>query len=94
MATKISDTAMTSDGTKHTAPPAEGGRRTAPWLQCRTLTQSHAITAMTIADARAVGAGAELSTEALVEALDGSTPRTEPPAAAPFRADQRPAAEE
>jgi hypothetical protein len=63
---------MTSDGIWHAARPVEGGRRTVSWLPGRPLAQSQAVTAMTIAAARTVGADAELSAEALVESLDGS----------------------
>jgi hypothetical protein len=42
------------------------------WLPGRPLAQSQAVTAMTIAAARTVGADAELSAEALVQSLDGS----------------------
>jgi hypothetical protein len=56
MATKISDTEMTSDETRHTARAAEGGGWVVSWLPGRTLTQNQAITAMTIAEAVAAHA--------------------------------------
>lgn len=49
MATKISDTEMTSDVTRHTATRTCGGW-TVTWLPGRTLTRDEAITAMTIAE--------------------------------------------
>jgi hypothetical protein len=51
MATKISDTEMTSDLTRHSARAAGGGGWTVSWLPGRTLTQSQAVTAMMIAEA-------------------------------------------
>jgi hypothetical protein len=49
MTIKISDTEMTSDVTRHTATHTGGGW-TVTWLPGRTLTQSEAITAMTVAE--------------------------------------------
>jgi hypothetical protein len=40
LSTKISDTEMTSDQTRHTARSAEGGGWTVSWLPGRTLTQN------------------------------------------------------
>ena len=51
MATRISDSEMTSGLTRHTARAADGGGWTVSWLPGRTLTQNQAITAMTIAEA-------------------------------------------
>jgi hypothetical protein len=42
---------MSSDLTRHTARAAAGGGWTVSWLPGRTLTQSQAVTAMTIAEA-------------------------------------------
>jgi hypothetical protein len=50
LSTKISDTEMSSDVTRHTARAADGGGSTVSWLPGRTLTQSQAVTAMTIAE--------------------------------------------
>ena len=49
MTIKISDTEMTSDITRHTATHTDGGW-SVTWLPGRTLTQSEAITAMTVAE--------------------------------------------
>jgi hypothetical protein len=49
MATKISDTEMTSDITRHTATHTDDGW-TVTWLPGRTLTRDEAITAMTVAE--------------------------------------------
>jgi hypothetical protein len=49
MATKISDTEMTSDITRHAATRTYGGW-TVTWLPGRTLTRDRAITAMTVAE--------------------------------------------
>ncbi len=49
MATKITDSEMTSDHTRHTARAIDGGW-SVTWLPGHTLTQSQAITAMTIAE--------------------------------------------
>ena len=49
MATKITDTEMSSDVTRHTATRTDGGW-TVTWLPGRTLTHSQAVTAMTIAE--------------------------------------------
>jgi hypothetical protein len=51
MATRIAANEMTSDLTRHTALAAEAGGWTVTWLPGRTLTQSQAVTAMTIAEA-------------------------------------------
>lgn len=50
MSTKITDTEMTSDLTRHAARAADGGWAVS-WLPGRTLTRDEAITAMTIAEA-------------------------------------------
>ena len=50
MATKITDTEMSSDLTRHAARAAESGGWTVSWLPGRTLTRDQAITAMTIAE--------------------------------------------
>lgn len=49
MATKISDTEMSSNATRHTAKRTAGGWAVT-WLPGRTLTHSQAVTAMTIAE--------------------------------------------
>lgn len=49
MATKISDTEMTSDVTRHTATRTDDGW-TVTWLPGRTLTRDEAVTAMTVAE--------------------------------------------
>jgi hypothetical protein len=49
MATKITDQAMTSDETGHTATATADGWAVS-WLPGRTLTHSQSITAMTIAE--------------------------------------------
>jgi hypothetical protein len=54
--TKITETEMTSDLTRHTA-RAAGGGWTVSWLPGRTLTQNQAVTAMTIAEIVAEHAG-------------------------------------
>jgi hypothetical protein len=56
MATRITDTGMTSNQTRHTAQAAPGGGWTVSWLPGRTLTQNQAVTAMTIAEAVAAHA--------------------------------------
>jgi hypothetical protein len=50
VATKITDTEMSSTETRHTARAAEGGW-TVSWLPGSTLTQNQAVAAMTIAEA-------------------------------------------
>jgi hypothetical protein len=50
MATRITDAAMTSDQTPHSAQAAPGGGWAVTWLPGRTLTRDQAITAMTIAE--------------------------------------------
>jgi hypothetical protein len=57
MATRITDAAMTSDQTPHSAQAAPGGGWTVTWLPGRTLTRDQAITAMTIAEVVATRAG-------------------------------------
>ena len=49
MATKITETEMSSDVTRHTATRSDDGW-TVTWLPRRTLTHSQAVTAMTIAE--------------------------------------------
>jgi len=49
LGTKISDSEMSSDQTRHTARTADGGW-TVSWLPGRVLTRDQAITAMTIAE--------------------------------------------
>ena len=54
MTLRITDTAMTSDQTAHTAQPAPGGRGwEVSWLPGQILDRNAAITAMTIAGAAA-----------------------------------------
>jgi len=51
MATRITDTRMTSDLTRHTAQAAPGGGWAVSWLPGRVLTRDQAMTGMTIAEA-------------------------------------------
>jgi hypothetical protein len=49
VATKITDSEMTSDQTRQAAQAADGGGWTVSWLPGRTLTHSQAVSALTIA---------------------------------------------
>jgi hypothetical protein len=53
MSLKITGTAMTSTQTRHTARAPDGGGWELSWLPGRILTQSQAVTAMTIAEVAA-----------------------------------------
>jgi hypothetical protein len=50
MATRITDTEMTSDQTRHTAHVTETGSWAVSWLPNRVFTRNQAVTAMTIAE--------------------------------------------
>jgi hypothetical protein len=50
MATRITDAAMTSNQTRHSAQAAPGGGWAVTWLPGRTLTRDQAITAMVITE--------------------------------------------
>lgn len=51
MATRITETEMTSDQTRQTAQARDEGGWAVSWLPGRILTQNQAVTAMTIAEA-------------------------------------------
>lgn len=50
MATKITDTDMTSDQTRHTAHRTETGSWAVSWIPGRVFTRNEAITAITLAE--------------------------------------------